>query len=203
MSGIIAGSQLSDTAFAIASIFWKTSSLSKPTISLVSSSIPKIIFPPVPFAKATTDFIYLMLFSGRFSLNSTFFDSPERISSMVIVYTSLSMAAFAALTLFLLICYCLHAIPLSIVCNIFINSQAKQFFYLNANFNLSQKNTGYSSKTLNIASCFLFSLLTILSGGIFSSSNIQMNVRYHKHFHSLPPVISAPHSNSPVSPSAP
>lgn len=38
-----------------------------------------------PFAKAITDFIYLMLFLGRFSLNSTFFDSPARISSMVII----------------------------------------------------------------------------------------------------------------------
>ena len=82
---MIAGSQLSDTALAMASIFLNTSSLSKPTTSLVLSSIPKMIFPPVPFAKATTDFIYLMLFSGRFSLNSTFFDSPARISSMVII----------------------------------------------------------------------------------------------------------------------
>ena len=85
ISGMIAGSQLSDTALAIASIFLNTSSLSKPTTSLVLSAIPKMIFPPVPFAKATTYFIYLMLFSGRFSLNSTFFDSPARISSMVIV----------------------------------------------------------------------------------------------------------------------
>ena len=85
ISGMIAGSQLSDTAFAMASIFLNTSSLSKPTTSLVLSAIPKMIFPPVPFAKATTDFIYLMLFSGRFSLNSTFFDSPARISSMVII----------------------------------------------------------------------------------------------------------------------
>ena len=82
---MIAGSQLSDTAFAMASIFLNTSSLSKPTTSLVLSVIPKMIFPPVPFAKATTDFIYLMLFSGRVSLNSTFFDSPARISSMVII----------------------------------------------------------------------------------------------------------------------
>ena len=85
ISGMIAGSQLSDTALAMASIFLNTSSLSKPTISLDLSAIPKMIFPPVPFAKATTDFIYLILFSGRFSLNSTFFDSPARISSMVIV----------------------------------------------------------------------------------------------------------------------
>ena len=85
ISGIIAGSQLSDTALAMASIFRNTSSLSKPITSLVLSAIPKMIFPPVPFAKATTDFIYLMLFSGRFSLNSTFFDSPARISSMVII----------------------------------------------------------------------------------------------------------------------
>ena len=85
ISGIIAGSQLSDTALAIASIFLNTSSLPKPTTSLVLSAIPKIIFPPVPFANATTDFIYLMLFSGRFSLNSTFFDSPARISSRVII----------------------------------------------------------------------------------------------------------------------
>ena len=85
ISGIIAGSQLSDTALAMASIFLNTSSLSKPTTSLVLSAIPKMIFPPVPLAKATTDFIYLRLFSGRFSLNSTSFDSPARISSMVIV----------------------------------------------------------------------------------------------------------------------
>ena len=98
ISGIIAGSQLSDTALAIASIFLNTSSLSKPTTSLVLSAIPKIIFPPVPFAKATTDFIYFILFSGRFSLNSTFFDSPAKISSMVIItphFYSIFILSFA------------------------------------------------------------------------------------------------------------
>ena len=52
MSGIIAGSQLSDTALAIASIFLNTASLSKPITSLVLSAIPKMILPPVPLAKA-------------------------------------------------------------------------------------------------------------------------------------------------------
>ena len=100
ISGINAGSQLSDTALAIASIFSNTSSLSKPTTSLVLSAIPKIILPPVPFAKATTDFIYFILFSGRFSLNSTFFDSPAKISSMVITaphFYSIFTLSFASI----------------------------------------------------------------------------------------------------------
>ena len=65
ISGIIAGSQLSDTALAIASIFLNTSSLSKPTTSLVLSAIPKIIFPPVPFAKADNAHIISKLLAEK------------------------------------------------------------------------------------------------------------------------------------------
>ena len=50
--------------------------------------MPNTIFPPLPFAKATTDFMYLILFSGRRILNSIFLDSPAKISSMVMQNTS-------------------------------------------------------------------------------------------------------------------
>lgn len=68
----------------ILDIVLNTTSLPIPITSLVLSAIPKIILPPLPLAKATTDFIYLILLSGRLSLNSTFLDSPARISSIVI-----------------------------------------------------------------------------------------------------------------------
>ena len=46
-----------------------------------------------------------MLFSGRFSLNSTFFDSPARISSMGHCNTSLSLVAFATWLFWVAFCF--------------------------------------------------------------------------------------------------
>ena len=61
----------------MASIFKNIASDSIPTTFKLLSSIPKIICPPRPLAKATTVFMYLSLFGGISTLYSTFTDSPE------------------------------------------------------------------------------------------------------------------------------
>lgn len=59
------GSILENIEFVMESLILKTSPDS-PHISNESffSSIPKIIFPPKPFAKATTDFKYFLCSAG-------------------------------------------------------------------------------------------------------------------------------------------
>ena len=63
----MAGSQLSAIAFVIASTTLNALSFSIPIISLVLSATPKIIFPPIPLANATTVLIYFCLLLGKVS----------------------------------------------------------------------------------------------------------------------------------------
>lgn len=62
-----------------------SSEFSTPTIWCVLSSTPTISLPPCVLAKATIVFMYFSLLSGKDTLYSIFFDSPENIVSSTIL----------------------------------------------------------------------------------------------------------------------
>ena len=73
------GSQLAYIALVIESLILKASSLFIPMISRVLSSMPKIILPPKPLAKAITVLRYFLWSFGSSLLNSMFPDSLNKI----------------------------------------------------------------------------------------------------------------------------
>ena len=84
MTGTITGSQESKILLAIKSYFLNTSSSENPSTFHVLFSMPKIIFPPEPFAKATAVLRYFSLSAGISCLNSMFSYSPFFSFSTVI-----------------------------------------------------------------------------------------------------------------------
>ena len=80
MLGIIWGSILENIEFVMESLILKISPDSPHTSNeSFFSSMPKIIFPPKPFAKATTDFKYFLCSAGTSFFTSILLFSPYLI----------------------------------------------------------------------------------------------------------------------------